>query len=73
MGYGTVSEKIVITVSKIDKNGEVISREQISEKAIIPPTDTTNFGYNQQEQLDIMKAAQQKMLDFQVDFLKSET
>ena len=73
MGHGKVSEKIIITVSKVDEDGEIISREQVSEKIITPPTDIANFGYNQQEQLDIMKAVQQKMLDFQVDFLKSET
>ena len=73
MGHGKVNEKIVITVSKIDENGEVVSREQISEKAITPPTNITNFGYNQREQLDIIKAVQQKMLDFQSNFLKSET
>ena len=66
-------KKLVIVAKIIDDDGKTISSEEISQKVITPPTDTSNFGYSRVEQLEIIKNVQQSMLDNQVDFLKSET
>ena len=68
-----MTDKIILKAVKVDANGNEIATKIISSKEIIPPTDCSNFGYNQQEQLDIIKEVQQTLLDTQADFLKSAT
>jgi hypothetical protein len=68
-----MTERIILKAILVDKNNKALSEDIISSKDIIEPTDTSNFGYNQQEQLLIMAKIQQALLDKQVDFLKSET
>ena len=65
-------KELVVIINAVDENGEISLTKEISRKEIIPPTDISNFGYNQLEQLQIMKGIQQSMLDNQVIFLKSE-
>ncbi len=68
-----MTDKIILKAVKVDANGNEIETKILSSKEIIPPTDCSNFGYNQQEQLDIIKEVQQTLLDTQADFLKSAT
>ena len=67
-----MTKKVVLTVNIVDENDKILSRQEVSKKEILPPTDISNFGYNKIEQLEIIKDVQQAMLDSQVDFLKSE-
>lgn len=64
---------IILKAIEVDENGNELSTKVISSKEILPPTDCSNFGYNQQEQLKILEEAQQTLLDIQADFLKSAT
>jgi hypothetical protein len=68
-----MTKKMILKAIEIDDNGHEITTKIIYSKDIIPPTDCSNFGYNQQEQLDIIKEVQQTLLDTQADFLKSTT
>jgi hypothetical protein len=65
-----MSEKLVITVSIINEQGEILSSKEVSNKEILEPTDITNFGYDLQEQLNLIKVTQQELLEKQADFLK---
>lgn len=67
-----MAEKIILKSFVVDENNNPVSEEILFSKEIVEPTDDTNFGYNQQEQLLIMAKTQQAMLNQQVDFLKSE-
>lgn len=68
-----MAEKLILKAIKVDENGTELSSEIISTKEITPPTDISNFGYDQQEQLEIIGNFQQSLLDKQADFLKSAT
>ena len=68
-----MSDKLVVLINVVNKNGEVVSSKEISDKEIEIPTDISNFGYNKDEQLNIIKQAQQELLDNQAVFLKSAT
>ena len=68
-----MSDKLVVLIKVVNKNGEVVSSKEISNKEIEIPTDISNFGYNKDEQLNIIKQAQQELLDNQAVFLKSAT
>lgn len=63
--------KIILKAIAVDENGNTLSEEIISNKEVFRPTDCSNFGYNQKEQLEIMRKMQQALLDKQADFLKS--
>lgn len=63
--------KMILKAVEVDANGNELSTKIISSKEILPPTDCSNFGYNQQEQLEIMGQVQQTLLEYQADFLKS--
>lgn len=65
-------KKLIVIVNAVDEDGKTLSTKEISRKEITAPTDISNFGYNQLEQLQMMKDIQQSMLDNQVVFLKSE-
>ena len=66
-------DKIILKAVKVDANGNELETKVISSKEVLRPTDCSNFGYNQEEQLKILKEAQQILLDTQADFLKSAT
>ena len=66
-----MSNKMILKAIEVDANGNELSAKIIFSKEILPPTDCSNFGYNQKEQLNIIKEAQQTLLDTQADFLKS--
>lgn len=66
-----MTNKIVLTANIIDETGNIITSKEISQKDIIPPTDISNFGYNLEEQLEILTVIQQNIIDSQADFLKS--
>lgn len=68
-----MSNKIIVKAIEVDEDGNELSSEILSTKEIIPPTDVSNFGYDQGEQLEIMGKVQQSMIEMQADFLKSET
>ena len=58
-----MDERIIIKSIKVDKNGKVLSENVISDKEITMPTDNTDFGYNQKEQLKILDKLQQSFLE----------
>lgn len=63
-------DKFVVTLKRVDENGKIISTKDISSKEILPPTCAAEFGYNQEEELSIMKDLSQGILDEQSTFLK---
>lgn len=66
-----MAKKIIFLARVLDEHDKFLSDEILSSKDIIKPTDTSNFGFNQQEQLLLMSQMQQKLLNEQVAFLKS--
>lgn len=64
-----MSKKMVLTVEIVNNNDEVLSKVQIKEKEIVTPEDISQFGFNQQEQLEILRGTQQTLLENQAGFL----
>lgn len=65
-----MAERIILKAIKVDKHGNELSEEIISDKEITIPTDITNFGYNHKEQLEIISGTQQVLLNEQSAFKK---
>ena len=61
-------ERIILKAILVDENNNELSEEVISSKDVICPTDTSNFGYNQEEQLRILSKVQQTLLENHVFF-----
>ncbi len=65
-----MSKELVVSINVVEENGTVSLSKEVARKKITCPTDISNFGYNQLEQLQMMEDIQQSMLDNQVIFLK---
>jgi len=53
-----MATRIIVKVCAVDEDGNELSSTEISNKEVLPPTGNHDFGYNQQEQLDILKKTQ---------------
>lgn len=63
--------RMIVSTVMVDTKGNALSDVVvISDKEITQPTDVSNFGYNRQEQLNMLEKIQQPFLEKQADFLK---
>jgi hypothetical protein len=65
-----MSDRVVVTINTINENGDILSSKELSNKEITEPTNINNFGYNKDEQLEMMKGLQEILLNNQAVFLK---
>jgi len=61
--------KMVFTAKMVNKHGDVLSEVQVMENDIVVPENISKFGFTQEEQLELVRESQQRVLEKQAAFL----